>query len=328
MSFLQSGDPFASAAVKAQRSLLGMFLMARRRRKYQHEAGPGQRLKWVWLVLTLTISGATVLLLTDQRRPVSIRISEKPRDPERFFSARSSPPDNPAIGRPLYPFSIISGGIVSVEELRFALAKDRIAAAHFSNFDLSRARTFKLTADRRAYVSYRKHDQIFWTAKKVLLAKGELLVTDGNTYARTRCANQISDVLHGRVSAEEPTEYTLNTPLPTVARDDQPRPRVGLPAFVMFPRDVGPPMVTPPPGSLGPPAGSPNFLPPVLIIPPRFVGGSGGNRSRPNSGGSSSGGSSSGGSSSGGSSSGSSSSGGSSSAGSSWAGSSSAGSSS
>src|SRR5262245_829969 len=126
-----------------------MFLMARRRRKYQHEAGPGQRLKWVWLVLTLTISGATILLLKDQRRPVSIRISEKSTGgPEGSFSPSSSLPNNQPIGRPLYPFSIINGGIVSVEELGFALAKDRIAAAHFSNFDLSRARIFKLTADR------------------------------------------------------------------------------------------------------------------------------------------------------------------------------------
>src|SRR5215510_4114632 len=98
-----------------------MLSMASRRRRQQHEAGPGQRLKWVWLVLTLTVSAATILLLKDQRRPVSFGMSEKPKGPEGFVSTKSSLPNQPAIGRPVYPFSVIGGGIDSVEELRSAL---------------------------------------------------------------------------------------------------------------------------------------------------------------------------------------------------------------
>src|SRR5262245_17022025 len=107
----------------------------RRRRRHQDEAGPGQRLKWVWLVLTLTMSAATVPLLKHHHRP-SIRISEKAKQPEGIAAVQSRPPEQRDIGRPVYPYSVIPGGIASVDELRSLLARDRIASAHFSNFDI------------------------------------------------------------------------------------------------------------------------------------------------------------------------------------------------
>ena len=168
--------------------------MSLRRRRHKHEAGPGQRLKWVWLILALTISPAIILLLTDQRREhsVSSGMSQPAEGPGGFAHPHSGLPNQPATGRTVYPFSVIDGGIVSVDELRFCLARDRIAAAHFSNFDISRAWIVKLNTDKRAYVSYRKNDHIYWTGKKIKLSKGEFLVTDGKNYARTRCANRIS----------------------------------------------------------------------------------------------------------------------------------------
>jgi hypothetical protein len=116
--------------------------------------------------------------------------------------------------RPVYPYSIIPGGIASVAALRSALAHDPVAAAHYAAFDLATARVVQVQEARSVYVSYRKGDDVFWTSKKLRLVVGETLITDGQHVSRTRCGNQISDEPRRPVSlAGDPEPQTLDTPV-------------------------------------------------------------------------------------------------------------------
>ena len=117
--------------------------------------------------------------------------------------------------RPVYPYSIIPGGVLSAAELRSAVAHDPVVAAHYAAFDLANARVFQVQEGRSVYVSYRRGDDVFWTSKKLRLAVGETLLTDGEHIARTRCGNQVSDEPRMPVSlAGDPEPQTLDTPVP------------------------------------------------------------------------------------------------------------------
>jgi hypothetical protein len=117
--------------------------------------------------------------------------------------------------QPVYPYSIIPGGLVSVAELRSAVAHDPVVAAHYAAFDLANARAVQVKEARAVYVSYRRGDDVFWTSKKLRLAVGETLVTDGQHIARTRCGNQVSDEPRMPVSlAGDPEPQMLDTPVP------------------------------------------------------------------------------------------------------------------
>lgn len=143
--------------------------------------------------------------------------------------------------RAVYPYSIIPGGIVSAAELRSAMAHDPVVAAHYAAFDLTKARVFRLQAARSEYVSYRRGDEVFWTSKKIRLALGETLITDGQHISRTRCGNQISDAPRMPVSlAGDPEPQILDRPVisqiiepfvPPIAGEIE---RGGLPAGALF----------------------------------------------------------------------------------------------
>jgi hypothetical protein len=116
--------------------------------------------------------------------------------------------------RLVYPFSVIPGGVTSVAELREAIARDPVVAAHYARFDLGKARVIRLAGGESAYVSYRRGNQVYWTSRKVKLATGEMVITDGLHTARSRCGNQVSDIPDEPFSEEEPPAETLDTPGP------------------------------------------------------------------------------------------------------------------
>jgi hypothetical protein len=117
--------------------------------------------------------------------------------------------------RPVYPYSIIPGGVAGVAELRSAVGHDPVVAAHYAAFDLANARVFRVQEARSVYVSYRRGDDVFWTSKRLRLAVGETLITDGQNISRTRCGNQISDEPRFPVSlAGDPEPQMLDSPVP------------------------------------------------------------------------------------------------------------------
>src|SRR5208283_3185294 len=112
-------------------------------------------------------------------------LSSIPADSSSFLSywnwndANFSPQSAFHPDRPVYPYSVILGGAHSRRELSEAAQREPLVAAHYAEFAVGSARVIRLAHDRRAYVSYRLREKIYWTKKKVTLHKGEMILSDG-----------------------------------------------------------------------------------------------------------------------------------------------------
>jgi hypothetical protein len=113
--------------------------------------------------------------------------------------------------RRVYPYSIVPGGVLDRRELAHAIVVDKVVAAHYAAFEASKATVKTVAAPRGVYVSYRKGDKVYWTAKKLQLAQGETVLSDGQNEIRTRCGNRISDVPRLPVEAKGPSEEELDS---------------------------------------------------------------------------------------------------------------------
>jgi hypothetical protein len=133
--------------------------------------------------------------------------------PARVLSPTAPTAQQTASARRIYRHSVVPGGVADKGELAQILRSDRLVAAHYATFNVDNARAVTVTAPRAVYVSYRKNDQIYWTSKKVMLEKGETLLTDGEHEIRARCANRISDVPQFPVEPHGPSEAELDTVL-------------------------------------------------------------------------------------------------------------------
>lgn len=120
----------------------------------------------------------------------------------------------PSLKRPIYPYSIIRGGVYSAAELTDALAHDPVAARHYAGFHRSSARITQTSFSQAVYLSYRVGNAVYWTGKAVQLPSGETVLTDGQNVARARCGNRISPTPQTPVNDTEPAPETLDTPQP------------------------------------------------------------------------------------------------------------------
>ena len=165
--------------------------------------------------------------------------------------------------RVVYPYSVIPGGVQTPDDLRQVSEHDRVVGGHYTGFDFRHARIVELDQPKLVYLSYRMGDKVFWTGKRVSLHKGEKLITDGKTTARTRCANQISETAQPAVSPAEPPAAKFEEPFD------------GTAGQIPFPGDfnaVGPARELAGLGAAGPPGlQSSNFAPlPGRGLPPVF----------------------------------------------------------
>lgn len=115
--------------------------------------------------------------------------------------------------RPVYPYSIVPGGVHDPKELEQAFERDPVVAAHYRDFDFRRARVVELMQDKAVYVSYRIAGHVYWTTKLVHLHRGEKVITDGKMTLRTRCGNQVSETARQEVSPKEPTVARMEQPM-------------------------------------------------------------------------------------------------------------------
>jgi len=136
--------------------------------------------------------------------------------PPNFHSLRNASLSLPQAirSRPVYPYSIIPGGVRSASELEQKIQRDPLVAAQYSDFDVQEARVVTLEKPEMVYVSYRLDDRIFWTSHMLTLHPGETLLTDGSHFARTRCGNRLSKQPHAQVSKFEPPPEAFNKVLP------------------------------------------------------------------------------------------------------------------
>jgi PEP-CTERM motif len=163
-----------------------------------------------------------------------------------FSAAPAGDPDAPSKeARPVYPYSIVPGGVHDPKELERVLERDPVVAAHYRNFDFHRARVLQLTEDKTVYVSYRIAGRVYWTTKRVRLRRGEKVITDGKMTLRTRCGNQVSETARKEVSPNEPAIARLENPIrldpgtaaviPYPTEFESSLARSNLPVFAMAP---------------------------------------------------------------------------------------------
>src|ERR1700678_4278951 len=118
-----------------------------------------------------------------------------------------------ASARPVYPYSVVPGGIEDARELKWVAEHDPIVAAHYAGFDYDHARVVRLTLAQTAYVSYRIGNRVYWTRHRITLHKGEKLITDGRMTARSRCANRVEEAPQQSAAPVEPPAEKFDQPV-------------------------------------------------------------------------------------------------------------------
>lgn len=115
--------------------------------------------------------------------------------------------------RPVYPYSIIPGGVHNAYELKRAAERDPVVRAQYAGFDYDHARVVRLTLARNVYLSYRIGKKVYWTRHPVTLQKGEEVITDGRKTARTRCGNRVEEKPQQETFEAEPPPITFEQPM-------------------------------------------------------------------------------------------------------------------
>ena len=118
----------------------------------------------------------------------------------------------PSADRPVYPYSVVPGGVQDAKELKWVAEHDPIVAAHYAGFDYDHARVVRLTLARTVYLSYRIGNRVYWTRHRVTLHKGEKIITDGRMAARSRCANRVEELPQQATSRAEPPLQKFDQP--------------------------------------------------------------------------------------------------------------------
>ena len=197
----------------------GTIIYVRRRRSRRHE-----RDRRIDRALLLTLCG----ILTIGCAAVGLRYLS----PSLFKASRDHEPSREAVeasrdhflatqqealrsieNRPVYPYSIVPGGVKDGHELKWAAEHDPVVASHYAGFDYDHARVVQLVLARTVYVSYRIGNKIYWTRHRVRLRKGESLITDGKITARTRCGNRVEEVPQQATSQSEPPAAKFEEPV-------------------------------------------------------------------------------------------------------------------
>jgi hypothetical protein len=213
--------------------------------------------------------------LTGRNKPaVSVSATGRSSHSDQSTALVASQADLLLPSRPLYPFSIIPGGVENAQELKNALAHDAVAESHYAGFNVAKAHVIRMDRDRAMYVSYRMGDRVFWTSKMLRIPKGESVITDGEHMARTRCGNLLSATPILPISPRGPSLEAMEAlPPPEIFAELQP---LSFP-----PVDIPPPPPIPatPATPPAPPSGPPGF---PIIPPPYFpITGGGGFPSHP-----------------------------------------------
>jgi hypothetical protein len=131
--------------------------------------------------------------------------------PPRVENSVETVPDQRQSSRPVYPYSVVPGGVRNTSELQSAVMRDPVVAKHYEGFDLGSATLIHLPAEKLAYVSYRVGNRVYWSNRQVRLARDEQVLTDGSHLIRVRCGNRISfERQPGTRSIAEPTEAEMD----------------------------------------------------------------------------------------------------------------------
>ena len=194
-------------------------VVSRRRRSRRHHRN---RLFRRWLVaatIGVFAIGLSAVAL-NYLSPSLFRAGQSPSSALRQAELSNSriPELNPVVAapssdRPVYPYSVVPGGVQDVKELKWVAEHDPVVAAHYAGFDYERAQVVRLTLARTVYMSYRIGNHIYWTRRRLTLHKGEKLITDGRMTARTRCGNRVEETPQQAAAPVEPPANKFDEPM-------------------------------------------------------------------------------------------------------------------
>lgn len=187
----------------------------RRNRLIRRSLGLAVTVFVVALFSTVALRQLGSSLFSNQSAPRVIQASDSLNRPPLTQILSDAQPS-----RPVYPYSVVAGGVEDAKELKWVAEHDPIVGAHYAGFDYAHAQVVRLTLARTAYLSYRIGNHIYWTRRRIALHKGEKLITDGRMTARGRCANRIE---------ETPQQQAVSPVEPPAQRFDEPvRPEEGI----------------------------------------------------------------------------------------------------
>jgi len=200
-------------------------LKVRRRRTHRHRRN--RLIRRSLTAVTVAIIVASVSTFALQYFTPSLfseRHSAPPGARESQLLSRTSAINqilsNAPSSRPVYPYSVVAGGVEDAKELKWVAEHDPIVGAHYAGFNYAHAQVVRLTLARSVYLSYRIGNHIYWTHRRVTLHKGEKVITDGTITARTRCANRVE---------ESPQQQAVSPAEPPAQKFDEPiRPGEGI----------------------------------------------------------------------------------------------------
>jgi len=194
-------------------------VVSRRRRSRRHHRN---RLFRRWLVaatIGVFAIGLSAVAL-NYLSPSLFRAGQSPSSALRQAELSNSriPELNPVVAapssdRPVYPYSVVPGGVQDAKELKWVAEHDPVVAAHYAGFDYEHAQVVRLILARTVYVSYRIGNHIYWTRRRLTLHKGEKLITDGRMTARTRCGNRVEETPQQAAAPVEPPANKFDEPM-------------------------------------------------------------------------------------------------------------------
>jgi hypothetical protein len=193
-------------------------MKVRRRRTRRHRRNRLIRRALILATLAVCVAGVSALALrylshslyhaSEQQSPGQRELEES-----RNRLTQANQDSFAPASRPVYPYSIVPGGVEDARELKWVAEHDPVVAAHYAGFDYKRAHVVQLALAQTVYLSYRIGNHVYWTRHRVALHKGEKLITDGKMTARTRCGNRVEAVPQQATSSSEPPTAKFEDPM-------------------------------------------------------------------------------------------------------------------
>ena len=95
-------------------------------------------------------------------------------------------------GRQVFPYSVVPGGLRNLRDAEVSIDSDPVVALHYRDLHIENLLLRRTATAMDVFVSYRVQNAIYWTSRRIHLAKGELVLVDGKNMIRARCGNRIA----------------------------------------------------------------------------------------------------------------------------------------
>jgi PEP-CTERM motif len=102
------------------------------------------------------------------------------------------PAPNARAERTIHPYSVIPGGVASIDEVQASVQRDPVVARHYRGISPYALHFERLPVPVHMYASYRIGQSVYWTNHRILVPRGELVLRDESHFIRARCGNLLA----------------------------------------------------------------------------------------------------------------------------------------